>query len=61
MSSLVKDLVLASGYVNQSFPQPLSKEDEHKYFERWLQGDRDAYQILVKHNLRLVAHVAKVT
>lgn len=29
------------------------------YFDRWQQGDRDAYQALVKHNLRLVAHVAK--
>lgn len=29
------------------------------YFERWQAGDRDAYQTLIQHNLRLVAHVAK--
>lgn len=59
MVSLVRDLTLVTGYVNQSFPQPLNKEEEKLYFERWLKGDRDAYQVLVEHNLRLVAHVAK--
>lgn len=29
------------------------------YFERWQNGDREAHDMLVKHNLRLVAHVAK--
>jgi RNA polymerase sporulation-specific sigma factor len=29
------------------------------YFERWQRGDREAYQALIEHNLRLVAHVAK--
>ncbi|QSO49067.1 RNA polymerase sporulation sigma factor SigK [Alicyclobacillus mengziensis] len=59
VSSLLKDIVLVSGYVNQSFPQPLTKEEERVYFERWRGGDREAYQVLIKHNLRLVAHVAK--
>uniref|UniRef100_UPI0035567586 sigma-70 family RNA polymerase sigma factor n=1 Tax=Alicyclobacillus tolerans TaxID=90970 RepID=UPI0035567586 len=59
VASLVRDLVLVSGYVNQSFPQPLSKEKEKKYFERWQMGDREAYHALIEHNLRLVAHVAK--
>ncbi|MCL6443912.1 MAG: RNA polymerase sporulation sigma factor SigK [Alicyclobacillus sp.] len=59
MVSLLRDVVLATGYVNQSFPQPLSKEEEQAYFERWRNGDREAYHILIEHNLRLVAHVAK--
>lgn len=59
MASLMRDLVLVTGYVNQSFPQPLNKDQERLYFDRWLNGDRDAYQVLVEHNLRLVAHVAK--
>jgi RNA polymerase sporulation-specific sigma factor len=59
VSSLLRDIVLVSGYVNQSFPQPLTKEEERVYFERWRGGDREAYQVLIKHNLRLVAHVAK--
>jgi RNA polymerase sporulation-specific sigma factor len=57
--SLLQDFTLASGYINQSFPQPLSKEEETLYFERWKAGDREAHDVLVKHNLRLVAHVAK--
>lgn len=59
VTAIVRDLVLVTGYINQSFPHPLSKEDERIYFERWQTGDRDAYQTLIKHNLRLVAHVAK--
>jgi RNA polymerase sporulation-specific sigma factor len=59
VASLVRDLVVVTGYVNQSFPQPLNKEKEALYFERWHQGDRTAHDLLVEHNLRLVAHVAK--
>lgn len=58
-AALCKDFILVTGYVNQSFPQPLSKHDEQMYFERWLQGDQQAYHALIEHNLRLVAHVAK--
>lgn len=44
---------------NGSFPKPLSPEEERKYFERYRNGDRDAYDVLVRHNLRLVAHIVK--
>jgi RNA polymerase sporulation-specific sigma factor len=59
VATLLRDIVLVSGYVHQSFPQPLSKEEEQMYFERWQRGDREAYHVLIEHNLRLVAHVAK--
>lgn len=59
IASLVRDITLVTGYVNQSFPQPLTKEEEQLYFERWNNGDREAYHVLIEHNLRLVAHVAK--
>ena len=59
VASLVRDIALCTGYVNQSFPHPLSKESEQKYFARWQDGDRSAYHTLIEHNLRLVAHVAK--
>lgn len=59
VSTLIRDLVLMTGYVNQSFPHPLTKDQEKMYFERWHTGDRDAYQVLIEHNLRLVVHVAK--
>lgn len=44
---------------NGSFPKPLSPDEEKQYFEKYKNGDRNAYDILVKHNLRLVAHIVK--
>ena len=50
-----------SGLVNDknSFPKPLSKKDEEVYFQKFWQGDAAAKDILIRHNLRLVAHVVK--
>ena len=42
-----------------SFPKPLSKEEEERYLELSEQGDKQARDILVKHNMRLVAHIVK--
>lgn len=42
-----------------SFPRPLSKEKEREYLERWEQGDIEARNRLVEHNLRLVSHILK--
>ena len=42
-----------------SFPKPLSREEEQLHLERWMQGDIDSRNILVEHNLRLVAHKNK--
>lgn len=42
-----------------SFPKPLSAKEEQMYLERSLAGDLEARNILVEHNLRLVAHVIK--
>lgn len=42
-----------------AFPGPLSAEDEKKYLDRWMEGDIDARNMLVEHNLRLVAHIVK--
>lgn len=41
------------------FPEPLSSEDEAYYLDKFQHGDLDARDILIEHNLRLVAHVAK--
>lgn len=38
---------------------PLSPEEEAKYLELYLQGDRDAGNQLIEHNLRLVVHIVK--
>ncbi len=42
-----------------SFPKPLSKEEEEHYLALVAQGDKEAKDILIKHNMRLVAHIAK--
>ncbi|MCL2526917.1 MAG: RNA polymerase sporulation sigma factor SigK [Defluviitaleaceae bacterium] len=49
------------GYLSggNSFPTPLSAEDEHKYLLEYAEGNEDAKNILIERNLRLVAHVAK--
>ena len=44
---------------SESFPKPLKKEQEREYLERCAQGDIEARNILVEHNLRLVAHIIK--
>ena len=42
-----------------SFPKPLSREEEADCFSRWEKGDISARNELVEHNLRLVAHIVK--
>ncbi len=42
-----------------TFPKPLSHEEEDACVERWEAGDEDARNILIEHNMRLVAHVVK--
>ena len=57
---LFKDLyVFVAAYTNNIFPDPLSKEDEEKYINLMLNGDKNARNILIEHNLRLVAHIVK--
>lgn len=46
-------------YTSTAFPEPLSPEEEEKYINLMLEGDTNARNILIEHNLRLVAHVAK--
>lgn len=42
-----------------SFPKPLSEKQEREYIERMKNGDNEARNKLVEHNLRLVAHIIK--
>ena len=42
-----------------SFPKPLSQEEEVLYVKKYQEGDETARNILIEHNLRLVAHIAK--
>lgn len=58
---MLKNLLIFSSYVENknSFPKPLTREKEKEYVERAANGDREAVELLIKHNLRLVAHIAK--
>jgi len=42
-----------------SFPRPLSREEEQECLRRWADGDLEARNRLVEHNMRLVAHIVK--
>ena len=44
---------------NNSFPKPLSREEETELVAKMLAGDNSAREKLITHNLRLVAHIAK--
>lgn len=47
-------------YTNtQSFPKRLSSKEEALYLRRLKEGDKEAKNILIEHNLRLVAHIVK--
>lgn len=49
------------GYISgsNSFPQPLSSEEEMKYMQLYKNGSEEARNTLIERNLRLVAHIVK--
>ena len=59
--SFMHRILTFSSFVNTAsgFPKPLSAEEEKKYFEAFKNGDQNAKEILISHNLRLVAHIVK--
>ena len=48
-----------ASYSNNVFPDPLSKEEEAECIKKLEQGNMDARNKLIEHNLRLVAHIVK--
>jgi len=54
-------ILLFSSYINTAsgFPKPLTLEEEKRYFAKFKNGDKKAKDILINHNLRLVAHIVK--
>ena len=42
-----------------SFPKPLPKEEEERYLVLAAKGDKAAKDVLIRHNMRLVAHIVK--
>ena len=45
--------------VRSSFPKPLSEKEEEEKIRLACEGDEEAKRLLIEHNLRLVAHIAK--
>ncbi|WP_138415655.1 RNA polymerase sporulation sigma factor SigK [Aquibacillus sediminis] len=57
---LIKETMFFVSYVkNHAFPQPLSPKEEAAYIEKMQEGDENARDKLIEHNLRLVAHIVK--
>ncbi len=59
--SLILGLKFFVGHISgkSAFPKPLSKEEEKATLEKYFQGDKEAKDKLIEHNMRLVAHIAK--
>ena len=59
--TFINKILVFSSFVNTAsgFPKPLTLEEEKEYFKRFKEGDKEAKDILISHNLRLVAHIVK--
>lgn len=59
--ALLSNLLFFSGYVKNKncFPKPLSPEKERDLLNKIAEGDREARDELIKHNMRLVVHIVK--
>lgn len=55
----VKGIFFTGSYSNQVFPEPLSSEVEEECIEKARLGDKRSRDMLIEHNLRLVAHIVK--
>lgn len=58
---LLGSLVFFSGYVStkNSFPQPLERDEEQDLLEKMWNGDKEAKDELIRHNMRLIVHIVK--
>ena len=60
LSYIANNLVFFTGaYSNEVFPDQLPKDIEDEYIQKTLEGDQNARNELILHNLRLVAHIVK--
>ena len=60
LSYLANNLVFFTGaYSNNIFPEQLSKEEEEECIKKMKNGNKEARNKLIEHNLRLVAHIVK--
>lgn len=59
--ALLSNLLFFSGYIKNKncFPKPLSAEAEKQLLDKIAQGDKNAKNELIRHNMRLVVHIVK--
>jgi len=58
--NILKGMLFFTGsYSNNVFPDPLTKEEEDLCIAEMLEGNKNARNKLIEHNLRLVAHIVK--
>ena len=58
-TNLIRNMLLTGAYQNQIFKDPLSEEEESFHIKKMIEGDSKSREILIEHNLRLVAHIVK--
>lgn len=59
--SLLTNGFFVSYIKSKSFELPLTAKEEERYLEQFFNGDKEARNVLIERNLRLVAHIAKNT
>ncbi len=61
ISLVAESMWFLAGYIGfeKSFPKPLCAKAEREYVKKMSEGDKEAKNKLIEHNLRLVAHIAK--
>lgn len=61
LNSIINSLILLISYISNqnSFPKPLSAQEEAECLRLMAEGNEDAKNKLIEHNLRLVAHIIK--
>lgn len=60
LALLMQECLFFLGYVTgkSQFPKPLTRGEEEEIIRRMTEGDDEARQALITHNLRLVSHIA---
>ena len=57
--NIFKNLFFTASYSVNAFKKPLTKEEEEYHINKKLLGSIESRNILIEHNLRLVAHIVK--
>lgn len=59
LSFILHNMSFMGSYSNEVFPPPLSSKEENECIIKMKNGDEEARNKLILHNLRLVAHIVK--